>query len=130
MNIKCAFLTAMLMFTQLPVLAQSIASKVENQGTPRYVQVTGLTAREQNGLLSLHIEFTNSDSDDQAAYYRISWLDETGFPVWNEEAWKPILVHGKAKEKLLVAAPTTRARDFKVQFSAQKNWASTDSPQQ
>ncbi len=129
MNIRNAFLALILMLAQLSVQAQSITSKIESQGTSRYVQISGLIAREQNGLLSLYIEFANSDRGDQEAYYRISWLDEGGFPVWNEEAWKPILVHGNLKEKIVVVSPTIKAKDFKIQFSAQKNWASNNNQQ-
>jgi uncharacterized protein YcfL len=114
-----------LMLASLPAAAQTINSKVEVQGTPRHVQISGLTAREQNGLLSLYLEFQNTDNADQEAYYRVTWLDDGGFPVWNEEAWKPVLIHGNLKEKIVVISPNVKARDFKIQFSAEKNWANT-----
>ena len=104
-------------------LAQTIASKVENVGTPRHVEITGLQTRETNGLLTLSVEFSNSDYDDQQGYYRVQWMDEAGFPVWEEEAWKPILLHGAQKSLVRVIAPTIKAKDFKIIFSADRNWA-------
>ncbi|MDA8232223.1 MAG: YcfL family protein [Magnetospirillum sp.] len=111
-----------------PAFAQTIASKVDYVGTVRFLSVTGLKAKDVNGLLNLYIEITNSDWDDQEGYYRIAWLDESGFPVWRDEAWKPILVHGGQIAKVLVNAPTPKARDFKIEVSADANWFGSTGP--
>ena len=86
MNLKTfalsAALACFLLAPAMPVQAQTIASKVENQGDSRYIKVTGLMARERNGLLQLQIELANGDNEPQKAYYRIKWLDDGGFQVW------------------------------------------------
>ncbi len=128
MNLKYVLIAITAFAIQLPASAQTINSKIEIQGTSRYVDITGLSAKEQNGLISLYVEFSNSDREDQEAYYRVHWLDENGFPVWQNEAWKPVMVHGHIKEKVIIVSPTAKARDFKIQFSAQANRA-TDNDQ-
>jgi uncharacterized protein YcfL len=110
--------------------AQTITSKVQYVGTPRHLEVSGLMAKQVNGLLNVQIELSNSDYDDQEGYYRVDWLDETGFSVWEEEAWKPILLHGGQKRKIQAVSPTLRASDFKIEFSAERNWAGNTKPPQ
>ncbi|MBB5392965.1 MULTISPECIES: YcfL family protein [unclassified Herbaspirillum] len=109
------------LFFGSPAAGQTIASKIETMGEPASLQFTGLRMREQNGLLRVQAELTNQDTAPQSAYYRVQWLDDAGFQVWDDEAWKPVLLHGAQKLTLQIVAPTTRARDFKIQFSATDN---------
>lgn len=117
MKIKPLLMAAALAFASPAVPADTIDSKVEYQGPPRDITVTGLMAKERNGLMALQVELTNKDHKPQQAFYRLKWLDETGFQVWDDEPWKPVLLHGYQKQNLQVVAPTARARDFRVQFN-------------
>jgi uncharacterized protein YcfL len=133
MNIKpiltataLAGLVALNMAASPAVAQQTIASKLELQGVPESVSFTGLMMREQNGLLRVQAELTNSDNKQQSAFYRIKWLDETGFQVWDDEPWKPVLLHGEQKLTLQIIAPTTKARDFRIQLSAAQNKSNTN----
>jgi Protein of unknown function (DUF1425) len=111
---------------------QTIASKVQYAGTSRHLQITGLMMRMVNNLANLQIEVTNSDFDDQEGYYRIDWRDDAGFSVWDEEAWKPILLHGGQKRKIQAVAPTVKAHDFMIEFTGERNWSNApqSAPQQ
>ncbi|MBP0597013.1 YcfL family protein [Herbaspirillum sp. LeCh32-8] len=117
-----------------PATAQTIASKLEIMGEPAMLQFTGLRMREQNGLIQVQAVVSNNDTKPQTAYYRVQWLDDAGFQVWDDEAWKPLMLHGAQKLTLQMVAPTTKARDFKIQFSASDNrslsqsGANTNSP--
>lgn len=105
----------------LPGLAQTIASKLELQGKPKYIEVTDLLSRQRNGLMALQIELTNTDNEPRQAFWRVKWLDETGFQVWADEAWKPLTLQGAAKQNLQITAPTPKATDFRLQFNATEN---------
>ena len=124
MKLRHVFFTLALMLgiVSAPVGAQTIASKVESLGNARYVTVTGLMAKERNGFLMLQIELSSDSSKPRRAFWRIKWLDETGFQVWDDEPWKPVTVQGEAKQNLQVVAPTNKARDFRIQFNAEENW--------
>jgi hypothetical protein len=106
----------------LPVAAQSIASKVEYMGSARYLTISGLMAKERNGFLMLQIELSSDSSKARRGFWRVKWLDESGFQVWDDEAWKPVTIHGEARQNLQVIAPTNKARDFRIQFNAEENW--------
>jgi len=110
------------------VWAQSVASKVSYQGTPRHLSVSGLKVRDNNGMLNLAIEISNSDNSDQTGYYRLQWVDAAGFPAWSEEPWKPVLLHGGQRSTVLVIAPTMQARDFTIEFSDDSNWSAGSGP--
>lgn len=125
-----AFVLAVFSLPMVSVQAQTIASKVENQGDSRYVKVSGLMARERNGFMALQMELTNSDYEPQRIFWRVKWLDEAGFQVWDDEPWKPVLMQGSAKQNLQLTAPTPKAKDFRIQFNAEKNWRNDPSSNQ
>lgn len=104
------------------VYGLTVDSKVDYNGTPRYVTVSGLAQKTDNALLIVFIDFTNSDSKDRTAYYRVHWLDSDGAPAWEDEAWKPLLMHGNQKQTVKAVAPTRKAKDFKIEFSAEDNF--------
>ena len=105
----------------LSARADTVESKFEMLGTPRYLKVDGLSSKFTNKLLILSVDVANNDDRDNTAYYRVRWLDETGDAVWDEESWKPMLLHGNQKAHLRLVAPTSKARDFKIEFSATDN---------
>lgn len=100
----------------------SVGSKVEHHGTAKYLDISGMSAKTSNGLLTLQAEITNKDGSDQQGYYRVRWLDGSGISVWNDEPWKPLLLHGNQKLNLKMVSPTKKAQDFVIEFSAKENW--------
>ena len=119
--LRTTLLAACALAATPPAMAQTIASKLEIMGEPAMLQFTGLRMREQNGLIQVQAVVSNNDTKPQTAYYRVQWLDDAGFQVWDDEAWKPVMLHGAQKLTLQMVAPTTKARDFKSQSSASEN---------
>ncbi len=123
MNIN--FFTLVIVFllstNVLPASAASIDTKMEYQGKSSYVKVVGLQAKTRDGFLSLQVEVANSDYKPRKIFYRVKWLDDSGFQVWDDEPWKPMLVQGSARMNIQASAPTPKARDFRVQFNAEDN---------
>lgn len=127
MKIKTAFIATALLagiLTGAPAGAQSMASKLEQQGQARYVALSGLMAKERNGFLTIQMELQNTDSDPRRVFWRIKWLDETGFQVWDDEPWKPLLLQAATRQNVQAIAPTPSARDFRIQLNAEENWSS------
>jgi uncharacterized protein YcfL len=96
-------------------------AKIEHQGTSSYVKVVNLAAKESDGFLALQLEVANSDYKRRMIYYRVKWLDASGFQVWDDEPWKPVLMQGSARQNLQARSPTPKARDFRIQFNAENN---------
>ncbi len=99
----------------------TIESKIEQLGTPKYLKVTALSARSKNKQLILNFTIRNSDDRDNKAFYRVRWLDETGDRVWDDEPWKPMLFRGNQNIQVRAVAPTPKAKDFMIEFSAEDN---------
>jgi uncharacterized protein YcfL len=95
----------------------AIDAKIEYQGKPRYLKVSKIQ-KTTSPLLAVFVEFENLDSDDRQGQYRTIWLDANGLPVWEQETWKSLLLHGNQKEMVKLVAPTNKAQDFKIQFNA------------
>ena len=100
----------------------AIDAKVEYQGKPRYLKVSKVMEKRSDPLLSVFVEFTNTDNENRQGYYRITWLDENGIPTWEPEAWKTLLLHGNQKEMVSLVAPNSKKQDLKIQFNAVDNW--------
>lgn len=112
----------------LPVHAESMASKLEQLGEMTYLKVTDLRVAKRNGLLNIQAEVTNISSSNERLFYRFKWLDDTGFSVWDEEPWKPVVIYGKQKHLITVVAPTPQATDFRLVLQSPNNTTSGSNP--
>lgn len=107
--------------------AQTIASRVEHMGQARYLEIKSMMAKERNGFLTVQFEVANTDTAAQRLFWRMKWLDADGFQVWEDEAWKPVLLQARSQQNIVTSAPTPKARDFRVQFAPESNWSSGSS---
>lgn len=108
----------------LSAQAAGIADKLEQLGEMTYLKVSEMRVAKRDGLLAVQVEVTNTDASNQQLYYRFKWLDESGFSVWGEEVWKPVVIYGKQKKLINEIAPTPRATDFRMEVQSPKNSAS------
>ena len=106
--------------------AAGIADKLEQLGEMTYLKVSEMRVAKRDGLLAVQVEVSNTDASNQQLYYRFKWLDESGFSVWGEEAWKPVLIYGKQKIMINEVAPTPRASDFRMEVQSPNNSANTN----
>lgn len=118
-------LCSLIVISAIPIFAsaQTIASKIEEQGYAKFVKVVSLMAKQRDGFLRVQVSLQNTDNEARQLYWRVKWLDEDGFQVWEDEAWKPILVHGSSRQELNSVAPTAKAKDFRIQLNAADNTA-------
>lgn len=113
------FATAACLVLSSPLFAAfpgdgSIASKVEITANDDSVRVTDLRAVQSDRLLRVQAELTNFSSSDRQVYYRFKWLDSNGFSVWDDEAWKPMLIYGGQKQLVSAVPPSLHATDFRL----------------
>jgi uncharacterized protein YcfL len=101
--------------------AQSMASKIEKLGEMTYLEVADLRIAQRNGLLNVQVEIKNTSNSNEQLYYRFKWLDSSGFSVWDDEPWKPLLIYGKQKQLITTVAPTLQATDFRVVLQSPNN---------
>ncbi|MBF0626752.1 MAG: YcfL family protein [Magnetococcales bacterium] len=110
--------------TQRPVAAggpMSAASKIEEMGVMNKLVPGEIRVGRRNNLLNIQAEVVNPTSDDEQLFYRFKWLDASGFLAWDEEPWKPLLIHGQQKQYLRTVAPTPKAVDFRIEMHTSDN---------
>ncbi|MBF0098816.1 MAG: YcfL family protein [Magnetococcales bacterium] len=108
-----------------PQRSAAIASKVEELGVMLDVQPVELRVVRRNNLLHVQAEVFNPTTQDQSVSYRFRWVDAAGF-VLDEEAWKPLLLHGQQRQFLRTVAPAPQAVDFRLEMHAPNNSVPVD----
>lgn len=104
-----------------PVYAATVADKVDMQGKPKYLTIDTLRMATRNGMLVVEADIKNRHNDPETLLYRVTWLDNSGMRVWEEEAWKPYVVQGTQKTTLHLTAPTKQATDFRLEVNSPEN---------
>lgn len=96
----------------------SIASKVEALSPMTYLQVSDLRAAKRDGLLRVQVTISNSSTSKQQLYYRFRWLDDDGFTVGEDEAWKPETIYAQQRKVINTSSPNLKATDFRVELQS------------
>lgn len=113
-----SFLASLLLVCSSFALAQQAATKVEFAGTSDAIKVNKIMVK-QGTLMQVQAEMYNDLRKPMTVYYRTRWLDEGGFQVWEDEAWKPMVFQAFTTQRIQMTAPTPKARDFKIQLSTE-----------
>jgi len=109
-----------------PAQGATIENKLEQLGEMTYLEVTDLRVVQRNGLLNIQAEITNLSASNERLFFRFKWLDSSGFSVWDEEPWKPVVIYGKQKYLITVVGPTAAATDFRLQLQSPNNTTNSD----
>ncbi|MBI5938374.1 MAG: YcfL family protein [Betaproteobacteria bacterium] len=118
---RVAALLGILALPANPAWADSIASKVEELGKMKYLNVSSLKTVNRNGLLNIQAEITNDSASNQQLFYRFKWFDGNGFEVGGEEPWKPLTIYGKQRQNITTVAPMPQATDFRLVLQSPDN---------
>ena len=94
--------------------------KVEPQGNIAPLKVQEILVAAQNDLIKVNLILENKDSEPVNYRYRVRWQNVDGFQIWDDEPWKPMLIHGKEKQVVTVVAPSAKASDFRFLLQRDK----------
>lgn len=103
--------------TPPPPAPGSAASKVVPMGDFKNFEVGAIRVARENGFLTVKAQLTNTSSSNRTLYYRFAWLGNDGFPVADEESWKPLSLYGSQSTVLPGIAPVPRATDFRIEVN-------------
>ncbi|MDH0305156.1 MULTISPECIES: YcfL family protein [unclassified Pseudomonas] len=98
-----------------PPAPGSAASKVVTMGQLDDIEIGQMRAARENGFLTVNVALSNTSRGNRTLYYRFAWLGNDGFPVADEESWKALPLYGKQASFLPAIAPTSAARDFRLE---------------
>lgn len=94
--------------------------KVEKQGDIDPLKVADVLMASQNDLLKLNVIIENSDNEPVNYRYRVKWVNVDGFQIWDDEPWKPMLIHAKEKQVITAVAPSAKASSFRFVIGKDK----------
>ena len=101
--------------------SEALSSRVEENGKLNALEVKEIRAQVKDNVLRVQVEVFNHRAGDEQLYYRFRWLNDDGMTVWEEEAWKPLVVYGKQTKVIAVNAPTFEATDFVFEVQGPNN---------
>ena len=99
-----------------PPAPGSAASKVVAMGELKNIAIGNMRVARENGFMTVGVQLSNTDKRNKTFYYRFAWLGAEGFPVAEEEVWKPQLIYGGQNSFLQSIAPTPKAVDFRLEL--------------
>ncbi len=103
---------------QTPDTGNSLAdNRIEWSGPSNEVIVRQLMSRPEAGGLNVQMELENTDFKLRRIYWRARWLDASGFQVWEDEVWKPVMLLANTRQLIQFHAPTPKATHFVVQIN-------------
>lgn len=94
---------------------ETAASKIVTMGQLDDIEVHQMRVARENGFLTVNVALNNTSRSNQTLFYRFAWLDDSGFPVAEEEGWKALPLYGKQAKFLPAIAPTPKATDFRFE---------------
>ena len=103
------------------ILCGCASSRISTLGDMDNIKVVKETSDEKGNYLIERMELENTSKTAQELAYRVRWLDKEGEPVWADEPWKPVLLHGKQTIRIESVAPTKLAVDYIVEMHAVNN---------
>lgn len=89
---------------------------VVEMGKVKSIDVAEIQKSRKNGFLVVKAAINNTSRSNKNINYRFQWLDDQGFPVGSEEAWKSKLVYGKQSTFINSIAPVPQAVDFRIEM--------------
>ncbi len=99
-----------------PPAPGSAASKVVAMGELKNIAIGNMRVARENGFMTVGVQLSNTNKRNKTFYYRFAWLGAEGFPVAEEEVWKPQLIYGGQNSFLQSIAPTPKAVDFRLEL--------------
>jgi uncharacterized protein YcfL len=91
-----------------------VKAKLEESGEVAYIDVTDIRCAERGQGLRIEADLENDGEEAHRVAYRFRWLDKDGMAAAGEEAWKPVMVHGKTRQTIATTSPTPDAVDFRL----------------
>jgi uncharacterized protein YcfL len=91
-----------------------VRSKVVAEGRRTTIQPTEVRCSKSGDLLRIDANLNNDSRSVKRIAYKFRWIDREGMRAWEEEAWKPLLMHENSNLVINTVSPTNKAADFRL----------------
>ena len=94
--------------------------KVVHEGKRTTVEATEMRCTMTGDLQKVDVNLNNDSSQVKRISYKFRWIDREGMRAWEEEVWKPLLMHENSNMTVSTVAPTNKAVDFRLILLSQE----------
>ena len=88
--------------------------KVMMEGTRTTVVPTEMRCSRSGDLLKIDANLNNDSRTVKRVSYKFRWIDREGMRAWDEEPWKPLMLHENSNLVINTISPTNKAADFRL----------------
>jgi len=94
--------------------------KVVHEGKRTTIEPTEMHCTMTGDLEKIDVTLNNDSSQVKRIAYKFRWIDREGMRAWEEEVWKPLLMHENSNMTVSAVAPTNKAVDFRLILLSQE----------
>jgi len=88
--------------------------KTVSEGRRTTIQATEMRCSRTGELMRIDANLNNDSRSIKRIAYKFRWIDREGMRAWEEEAWKPLLLHENSNLVINTISPTSKAVDFRL----------------
>jgi uncharacterized protein YcfL len=100
--------------TKVSSMEDLVRTKVVSEGRRTTIQATEVRCSQTGDLLRIDANLNNDSRSVKRIAYKFRWIDREGMRAWEEESWKPLLLHENSNLVVNTIAPTNKAADFRL----------------
>jgi uncharacterized protein YcfL len=91
-----------------------VKAKVVSEGRRTTIQATEMRCTKSGDLLKIDANLNNDSKNVKRIAYKFRWIDREGMRAWEEESWKPVMLHENSNLVINTISPTNKAADFRL----------------
>ena len=91
-----------------------VKAKVVAEGRRTTIQPTEMRCSKSGDLLRIDANLNNDSRSVKRIAYKFRWIDREGMRAWEEEPWKPLMLHENSNLVINTISPTNKAADFRL----------------
>jgi uncharacterized protein YcfL len=95
-------------------MADLVRVKTVSEGRRTTIEATEMRCSKTGELMRIDANLNNDSRSIKRIAYKFRWIDREGMRAWEEEAWKPLLMHDNSNLVINTISPTSKAADFRL----------------
>ena len=99
---------------QVSSMDDLVKLKTAMEGKRTTIMATEMRCAKTGDLMKIDANLNNDSSTVKRIAYKFRWIDREGMRAWEEEAWKPLLMHENSNLVINTISPTSKAADFRL----------------
>ena len=100
--------------TKVSSMDDLVKAKVLAEGRRTTITATEMRCSQTGDLIRIDTNLNNDSRSVKRLAYKFRWIDREGMRAWDEEPWKPVMLHENSNLVINTISPTNKAVDFRL----------------